>query len=137
MKTVKLRVARPTDDMEALRRFYVDGLGLLEKGSFRDHEGYDGELFGTDDVSYELEFTHHRDGSPCSCPSADNLLVFYVAGDEEVRAIERRMEAIGVLPVAPANPYWLGRGLTYEDPDGWRVVVFDAQTLAASSGTGP
>jgi hypothetical protein len=65
MKTVKLRVARPTDDMAALRRFYVDGLGLLDKGSFRGHEGYDGELLGTEDVSYELEFTHHRDGSPC------------------------------------------------------------------------
>jgi hypothetical protein len=25
--------------------------------------------------------------------------------------------------VAPENPYWNGRGPTFEDPDGWRVVL--------------
>ncbi|WP_425293855.1 hypothetical protein [Microvirga pakistanensis] len=23
----------------------------------------------------------------------------------------------------PENPYWLGQSVTFEDPDGWRVVL--------------
>jgi hypothetical protein len=33
------------------------------------------------------------------------------------------MERLGHKEVEPENPYWRGRALTYEDPDGWRVVV--------------
>ena len=133
MKAVKFRIARPTDNLDALRSFYVDGLGLLDKGTFRDHDGYDGQLFGTEDSSYEIEFTRHRDGSPCPCPSPDNLMVFYVENGEEMRAIAQRMQSLGVSPSEPANPYWIGRGLTFEDPDGWRVVVFDIQTIKKKS----
>ncbi len=34
-----LRVARPTDDVDSLLRFYRDGLGLNELGRFTDHDG--------------------------------------------------------------------------------------------------
>ena len=54
MKPVRFRVARPTDDPKGLRRFYVDGLGLLELGSFRGHSGYDGLILGTEDRDYEM-----------------------------------------------------------------------------------
>jgi YycE-like protein len=30
---------------------------------------------------------------------------------------------LGVEPVPPANPYWAEHGLTFEDPDGFRVVL--------------
>jgi GNAT superfamily N-acetyltransferase len=30
---------------------------------------------------------------------------------------------LGADPVAPANPYWAEHALTFEDPDGFRVVV--------------
>ena len=26
-------------------------------------------------------------------------------------------------PVEPANPYWASHGVTFEDPDGFRVVL--------------
>ena len=35
-------IAILTPDLERLRRFYVDDLGLPEIGGFRDHDGYDG-----------------------------------------------------------------------------------------------
>jgi catechol 2,3-dioxygenase-like lactoylglutathione lyase family enzyme len=129
MKVMKFRVARPTDDLRALHRFYVDGLGLVDRGSFAGHDGYDGQLVGTHDESYEIEFTRHADGSPCPPPSRDNLLVFYFRDRAEVDAIAERLRAQGVEPVEPANPYWIGRGLTFADPDGWRVVLFYGQTI--------
>ena len=39
-----MRVARPTDHLEDVVRFYRDGVGLIEIGSFEDHEGFDGEM---------------------------------------------------------------------------------------------
>jgi catechol 2,3-dioxygenase-like lactoylglutathione lyase family enzyme len=129
MNTVKFRVARPTDDLRALYRFYVDGLGLMDRGGFAGHDGYDGQVVGTSDGTWEIELTRHVDGSPCAPPSRDNLLVFYFRDRAEVDAIAARLKALGVEPVAPANPYWIGRGLTFADPDGWRVVLFFGQTI--------
>ncbi len=77
MQPHKFRVARPTDNLDALRHFYVDGLGLTVLGTFEDHDGYDGLILTTETGGYEIEFTRHADGSPCPAPSQDNLLVFY------------------------------------------------------------
>jgi hypothetical protein len=35
-----LRVARPTDHLEEVVRFYTDGLGLARLGAFEDPDGY-------------------------------------------------------------------------------------------------
>jgi hypothetical protein len=37
-----LRVARQAERLDDLVRFYRDGIGLTEIGSFRDHDGYVG-----------------------------------------------------------------------------------------------
>jgi hypothetical protein len=31
--------------------------------------------------------------------------------------------------VVPENPYWEERGITIEDPDGWRVVLMNTPGL--------
>jgi hypothetical protein len=41
-----LRVARPTDRLEEVVRFYTIGLGLNVLGSFENHEGFDGVMVG-------------------------------------------------------------------------------------------
>ena len=38
----QIRIARPTDRLEAVVAFYRDGLGLVELGGFDDHDGYTG-----------------------------------------------------------------------------------------------
>jgi len=38
----QVRIARPTDQLDAVIAFYRDGLGLEQVGEFNDHEGYDG-----------------------------------------------------------------------------------------------
>jgi YycE-like protein len=72
----QVRVARPTDRLDEVVRFYSEGLGLKIVGSFRDHEGYSGYMLGLPGRDYHLEFTQHAAGSPCPAPSRDNLLVF-------------------------------------------------------------
>lgn len=41
-----LRVARPTDHLNEILRFYRDGLGLDVLYEFTDHEGFDGVMLG-------------------------------------------------------------------------------------------
>ena len=120
----QVRVARPTDQLEAIVAFYRDALGLRELGRFEGHAGYDGVLLGLPGREYHLEFTTHADGSPGRAPSDDNLLVLYVGDAAGRDVIAASLRAAGHEPVAAANPYWEAAGaLTFEDPDGWRVVL--------------
>jgi catechol 2,3-dioxygenase-like lactoylglutathione lyase family enzyme len=121
---VHLRVARATTDLEALARFYRDGLGFEELGSFRDHEGFDGLMLGHPGQQYHLEFTHHRTAVPASAPGPDSLLVFYLSDPAAHGAAVERMRAHGYAPVRSHNPYWDRGGTTFEDPDGYRVVLY-------------
>jgi len=123
MNTPVLRVARPTDDLEPLLAFYRDGLGLDVLHSFADHDGFDGVMLGHKGAPYHLEFTKARGHPAGKAPTPDNLLVFYLPDAEAWRAAVHRMRAAGYAPVASFNPYWDRAGLTFEDPDGYRVVL--------------
>lgn len=76
-------------------------------------------------VLIHLEFTHHHDGSPCPAPTRDNLLVFYIEDYEQIRNVAYRLCDMGYPEVAPENEYWKEKGVTIEDPDGWRVVMMN------------
>lgn len=124
-QVTQIRVARPTNQLEAVKRFYIDGLELKEIGCFKDHDGYEGVMLGLPDVSYHLEFTSHADGSPCPAPTKDNLLVFYVADKPARDGMVLKLVNMGFPIVEPENSYWLTDGITIEDPDGWRVVLMN------------
>lgn len=121
-----LRVARPTDDLEAVVRFYRDGLGLEVLSEFQDHDGFDGVMLGWRGSSYHLEFTHHAGQKVGRAPTEDHLLVFYLPDAEEWRQAVSRLRESGHEPVKPCNPYWETNGKTFEDPDGYRVVLQNA-----------
>ena len=125
MPTIQVRIARPTDQLEAVIRFYTVGLGLPQIGGFSGHAGYGGVMIGLPGHDYHLEFTRHVDGSPCPAPSRDNLLVFYVPDQAAIERVAARLCDMGHFPVEPENPYWLDKGLTFEDPDGWRIVLMN------------
>ena len=116
---MQLRVARHTDRLDEVVAFYRDGIGLTEVGGFRGHAGYDGVFLALPAGNTHLEFTT---GGPHYAPEPhpESLLVFYLGDHEAVHAIARRLSAD---PVPAANPYWADHGLTFEDPDGWRVVL--------------
>lgn len=122
----QVRVARPTARLSEVVGFYRDGLGLSEIGSFTGHAGYSGVMLGLPGRSYHLEFTEHEEGSPCPAPSKDNLLVFYVPDRDAIGRVAARLKAMGHAPVPPENPYWKEKGLTFEDPEGWRIVLMNS-----------
>jgi catechol 2,3-dioxygenase-like lactoylglutathione lyase family enzyme len=123
MSSPVLRVARPSDNLEPLIRFYCDGLGMALLERFEDHAGFDGIMVGRRDAPYHFEFTRKRGHVVGRAPSADNLLVFYFAHAAEWQAAVERMTRAGHSRVASFNPYWDVDGVTFEDPDGYRIVL--------------
>ena len=120
----QVRIARPTDRLAEVERFYTQALGLPVIYRFENHAGYDGVMIGLPDTDHHLEFTSHIDGSPGPAPSRENLLVLYFHGDAPMYEVVERLATAGHAPVDAENPYWAGVGaLTFEDPDGWRVVL--------------
>ena len=119
----KLRVARPTDNLPEIVRFYRDGLGLEVLTSFENHEGFDGVMLGRKGLPYHLEFTHQQNHHVGKAPTQDNLLVFYIPEEAEWKNAVERMRRHGYEPVKSYNPYWDKKGKTFEDVDGYRVVL--------------
>ena len=120
--TPTLRVARPTNDLEPLLRFYRDGLGLAILYRFDDQDGFDGVMLGVPGAPYHFEFTCARGHHVAGSPSDDNLLIFYLPDPAAWQAAVDRMRAAGFAPVVAFNPYWDRAGLTFADADGYRVV---------------
>jgi catechol 2,3-dioxygenase-like lactoylglutathione lyase family enzyme len=116
---VQLRVARHTERLQQVVGFYRDGIGLTEVGGFRDHDGYDGVFLAVPGTGAHLELTGGG-GHGAASPHPESLLVLYLGDHETVQMVAARL---GIEPVPPANPYWAEHGLTFEDPDGFRVVL--------------
>ena len=116
---LQVRFARHTGSLDAVLRFYRDGLGLPEVGRFENHDGYDGVFLGLPGTGAHLEFTSGP-GHDLPQPHPETLLVLYL-GNREV--VEETLLRVGVDPVDPANPYWERHGVTLADPDGFRVVL--------------
>jgi GNAT superfamily N-acetyltransferase len=125
--SMQLRVARHTGRLDEVVRFYRDGIGLPQIGGFRDHAGYDGVFLAVPGTGTHLELTSGgRHAAPQ--PHPESLLVLYLGDREVVRSVARRLSA---EPVAPPNPYWAQTGLTFLDPDGFRVVLVAARWQVA------
>jgi len=121
-----LRVARATQRFDEVRQFYVEGLGLDVLAAFEDHAGFDGVILGGPHAPYHLEFTLERGAASAPQPHPESLLVFYLPEAAQWQATVDRLRASGAEPVASHNPYWDRSGLTFEDPDGFRIVLQNA-----------
>jgi len=123
-----LRVARPTDNLPEVIRFYRDGLGLDVLSDFND-KGFEGVILGVGHKNspYHLEFTHQPSYKVGRAPTQDNLLVFYIPDKVEWTSAVERMEKHGYEPVKSYNPWWDDGGTTFEDVDGYRVVLYNAK----------
>lgn len=115
----QLRVARHTDRLDDLVRFYGDGLGLVEIGRFHNHSGYDGVFLEMPGADAHLEFTTGGDHD-APTPHPESLLVLYLGDEQTVRTV---VDRVGLDPIAPANPYWAEHATTIADPDGFQVVL--------------
>lgn len=119
----KMRVARATNDLDRIANLYVKGLGLSVLGSFKDHAGFDGIMLGSPGVDYHFEFTYEHGQIAPSSNSAENLIVFYIPEVEEAEALKKQMISAGFKNVKAHNPYWDQYGSTFEDFEGYRIVL--------------
>jgi len=103
-----LRVARPTDD----------------------HDGFEGVMLGSKRATYHLEFTRKAGHKADRAPTEDNLLVFYMPDEAAWQAAVGWLERAGHKPVKAFNPYWDKKGKTFEDPDGYRIVLQNTNWFA-------
>lgn len=122
----KLRVARPTNNLVPLVHFYCEGLGLARLAGFAAHHGFDGVMLGHPGAPYHLEFTREEGQTVAPAPTAEHLLVFYFPDAAAWQAAVARLEKAGYAAVPPHNPYWAVQGRTFQDPDGYHVVLQQA-----------
>ncbi|PKV84437.1 VOC family protein [Streptomyces sp. TLI_146] len=121
-----IRIARPSRDLAAAERFWVDGLGLDVVWRHDAASAAAGEhallMVGWPDADWHLELVHESAAPVEPRPTEEDLLVIYV--DEEVpQDLVARLEAHGGKRVQSPNPYWNEWGVTIEDPDGYRLVL--------------
>ena len=77
--------------------------------------------------SYHLEFTHHKDKRVGRSPTQDNLLIFYIPDQQAWADAGGKILRAGFNSVTSCNPYWDVRGSTFEDVDGYRVVLQNSE----------
>ena len=121
-----MRVARPTDNLAAIAEMYAKGLGFAVLAEFKDHRGFDGVILGHPRQPYHIEFTSQRGHKVGKAPTQDHLLVFYVPDKDQWEAGGAQMISAGFHEVPSYNPYWDLQGKTFEDIDGYRVVLQNA-----------
>ena len=118
-----LRVAHPSRNLQATAGFYTRAFGLEVLETFTDHTGFDGVILGRAGWPYHLELTHRSEHPIAPRPTAEDLLVLYLPDRTQWNDAIRRVRSTGAHPVPSRNPYWESRGLTFEDPDGYRIVI--------------
>lgn len=116
------RFARHTNNLEQLKSFYIDILGLELLGSFENHNGYDGVFIGKPNENWHLEFTKSDEVVTFNFGEED-ILVFYPNTKLEFELIHDKILANKIEFIEAKNPYWNENGKMILDPDGYRVVI--------------
>lgn len=121
--STRIRLARPSLDLAAAARFYVQGLGLQVLYQSADpHEGFALLMLGLPGAVWHLELTQSAAHPLTPTPTPDDLLVFYLGQPIPDTLIEQ-LEQCGGARVPAFNPYWDEWGVTIRDPDGYLVVL--------------
>ena len=119
---MKLRVARHTNNLENIKSFYANILGLEILGGFENHNNYDGIFIGKPSENWHLEFTKSKEKINISCNEED-YLVFYPENQLEYEQILKNIEANKIKFITSKNLYWNENGKIILDPDGFGVII--------------
>ncbi len=115
-----LRLARPTADLAAAERFWVDGLGLQVLWRTPSDASEPLLMVGWTGAGWHLELVGGSGVDPA--PTEEDLLVLYLDGRVDSAMVDRLVAAGGEV-VASRNPYWDEWGTTVQDSDGYRLVL--------------
>ncbi|WP_396212251.1 VOC family protein [Flavobacterium sp.] len=116
------RFARHTNNLEQLKSFYIDILGLELLGGFENHNGYDGVFIGKPNENWYLEFTKSDEIVTFNFGEED-ILVFYPNTKLEFELIHDKLKTNKMEFIKAKNSYWNENGKMILDPDGYRVVI--------------
>ena len=116
------RFARHTNNIEKIKSFYIDILGLELIGNFENHNEYDGIFIGKPNENWHLEFTKSKEDVTFNFGDED-ILVFYPNTKLEFDQIQDKLKAHKINFIEAKNPYWNENGKMILDPDGYRIVV--------------
>lgn len=119
---MNVRFARHTNNLEAIKSFYIGILGLELLGSFENHNGYDGVFIGIPNTDWHLEFTKSNEEIAFNC-NEDDILVFYPNTKIEFNVLISNLLRHNISSITSKNPYWNENGKMYLDPEGYRVVI--------------
>jgi hypothetical protein len=105
LSTTKLGVARRTNRLEDVVRFYRDGLGLVELHRIGDHSRIVSVILGLPSVPYYLKFTDAHEHLVGKVPTTENVLVICLPNESEWTNAVARMEKSGYEAVVSSNPF--------------------------------
>lgn len=116
------RFARHTNNLEPIKTFYTEVLGLELLGGFDNHNGYDGVFIGNLNENWHLEFTKSHEAVQFNFGEED-ILVFYPNTKLEYEMMLERLKNNSIEFITAKNPYWNENGLLFLDPDGYRIAI--------------
>ncbi len=119
-----VRLARPSRDLAAAERFWVEGLGLsvLWRSTEREPGTHDLLMLGFPDAAWHFELALDPDHPIAPTPTVEDLFVLYLGAPVDEALVER-LVAAGGRRVPAHNPYWDEFGVTVQDPDGYGLVL--------------
>jgi hypothetical protein len=118
-----LRIARPVSDLARAERLYKTALDLDVLARFEGHQGFDGVMLGQARMAWHFEFTYCHTHPVKPSPTVDDLVVLYEPDVQKWQALCAKFETEGFVRVASFNPWWDVSGRTFEDFDGYRIVL--------------
>jgi catechol 2,3-dioxygenase-like lactoylglutathione lyase family enzyme len=121
------RFARHTNNLESLKSFYCNVLGLEILGGFENHNGYDGVFIGKPNENWHLEFTKSTEIVQFNFGEED-ILVFYPNSKLEYEIVLEKLKHHSVELIQAKNPYWNENGILFLDPDGYQIAISHLKT---------
>ena len=125
---MKLRFARHTNNLEKIKSFYIDVIGLKLLGSFENHNNYDGIFLSKPNLGWHLEFTKSDEIVKFNFNEED-YLVFYPENESEYSEILNRIVKNEIKFLKSKNPFWNENGKLFLDPDGFGIIISNSKTL--------
>lgn len=123
METAQITLSRPTNKFSEVISFYKDGMGMQILGGFDNRNGFDGLYLGFPESHYFLEVTTNKNKESITLNEKSDYLVFYVSDLNKLSLMELKLNVLGYFSIKVSDTYWANKGVVFEDPDGWKIVL--------------